>query len=423
MVNSISSIHQLLNDLPNLLAQVTKIRNYTAELLKIRNAMWEHKGEAFYKVPDWLKRLLTYGIKDVGRYEKQSLASITKYVFGLYVDPETYLIYARQGLPPDIPVEYYKFSIAGNLEVLHKLAELAINIAKQKDIKIPEVKNGVLTANEAINDPNKLVALISGFLNACKNIAVGENRIMSLIFGLRKLTRRYAFLKYPELKNQNLFTKLSNILGLDVIFVPELADEEKRFEFTVIGYPDYAFDYIIDYHGRDKRREVHVIGVAYPRLCAPHAPSCYIPIGDTVYCGLRYQVSAVYAVHYGFGYRCVCVDQTKSLGAALCKINDAIWGIFDILGETLGIQNIGKIYAEKCRGQITEIPSWLRVTFDFRINKGVIEIYVSDYKGGVYISRTGLLEFLIYAMPLVHLGLCELVLKKDRGLLSWRWVL
>jgi len=190
--------------------------------------MWEYRGEAFYKVPAWLKKLLTYGIKDVGRYEKQSLASITKYVFGLYVDPETYLIYARQGLPLDKPVEYYKFSIAGNLEVLHELAELAINIAEQKDIKIPEVKNEAPTANEAINDPNKLATLLSGFLNACKNIAVGINKTMSFIFGIRKLTKRYALRLYPELKDQNLFTKLLNILGLKVIFEPELTDEEKK---------------------------------------------------------------------------------------------------------------------------------------------------------------------------------------------------
>jgi len=196
---------------------------------------------------------------------------------------------------------------------------------------------------------------------------------------------------------------------------------KKRFEFTVIGYPDYAFDYIIDYHGRDRRREVHVIGVAYPRLCAPRAPSCYIPIGDTVYCGLSYQVRDAYS--YGFRGRCICVDQTKTLGATLCKINDVIWSMFNILGEALDIRNIGKVYAEECRKQITEVPNWLRVISDFKINKGIIETFVSDYEGRVYVFKRGLLEFLIYAMPLVHLGLCELVLKKDRGLLAWRWVL
>ena len=56
--------------------------------------------------------------------------------------------------------------------------------------------------------------------------------------------------------------------------MPKVADEEFRRSYTILGYPDYAFEYYVDYHGRRRELESHVLGVADPRLCASSNGRC-----------------------------------------------------------------------------------------------------------------------------------------------------
>ena len=409
-------MRKFLEDLPNLLIKISKISSYAEELLKLKNILIKYNYKELYKAPSWIRFMLTQGIEEPGRYVAQSVSSIAKHVLNVYIDPESYLLYVKQGLPPSVEIRAHEtFGIPERLKVLHKLTQLAINIAKEQGIDIP-IQHISPTTDDIINDYRKLSILVSNFLNECKDVAVGINDTMSFIFGMRKLTRKYMLKLYPELRDKKLFEELSTTLGLTTVFEPEIADERKRNEYTVIGYPDYAFDFVIDHHGRERRPELHIIGVAEPRMCASDMPGC---------CHLSHAVE----YHEYKPERYVCVEQTRTLGSALCKINDMIWSIFDILSKTLNIPNIGRLYADECKKILAgvSIPDWVKRLGYFTIDKGTIIIEERGAMIGTMVAirhtRRGLLELLSLTIPLVHLGLCEFILRKDSGFLVWRWEL
>ena len=414
---------------------------YLNELLEIKRTINE-MPKKFLETPSWFKFMLTHGIQPPGQQEKNSISSLVEAIFGTSIDPEEYYIYVKQNIPPSIEINIASGGIPERLEALRELLKVALNISEKLGIKLTSPK-ATPTADEVLSQPNKLPELIEKFLNLCSNLSVGVNDLMTFIFGIRKLTKKYIKQVYPELADEKIFDKVAETLGLMVLFEPDIADEEKRCEYTIVGYPDYAFDLEIDTHRRARRHELHVAGVAEPKLCASLRDSEF-----SSRCEHCPPLSTFAEDYYGRqGY--FCVKQAQTLGGTLCKINDMIWSVLRLASEKLGIPNVGKMYEKECRKELKNkglsIPGWIRWTraltpiSEFTIKGSIVTTYryTSRYapSGAIYEERTehlkfGLLEFLENVMPLIHLGFCELVMWREEyrvydyvAYLVWRWAI
>jgi len=426
--------------LPDLMNNIARTTAYLNELLEIKRAINEIPKK-FLEVPPWLKFMLTHGIQPPGQRDKNSISNLVEAIFGASIDPEEYYVYARQNLPPSMEINIISSGIPVRLEVLYGLLKVALNISEKLGIKPPFPKVSP-TADEVFSEPDKLPELFEKFLNSCSNLSVGVNDLMTFVFGIRKLTKRYIKHAYPELANRKTLNEVTEILGLEKLFEPDIADKEKRDEYTIIGYPDYVFDIAINVrHMYGGVVEFYVAGIAEPKLCNSFD-------SDNFYS--RCERCPVFSKFIEKHYSCqgyFCVKQAQTLGGTLCKINDMIWSIFKLTSEELGIPDIGKMYMEESKKELMDkglsIPSWAKpkkvpkwsdmypcsISDEFRIKEGIVTIHSLDFyrrKKGLL----GILEFLENIMPLIYLGFCELIIKKEEhraydhvAYLVWRWAI
>jgi hypothetical protein len=174
------------------------------------------------------------------QYSERSLAKIYKELLGFSVNINAYFSYKIQGLEPNIlcTVEEEK-SIMSNvkniLSITFKIIDLAIrsNLIEQHDSNA--------NIDDLIAKPENIVdELYRLFSEKCMHITVGYNDYMNFVWSIRKITRKYLYALYPELKDKDKFEAIKEILGLNTLFKPEVEDEKLKEEYEILAFLDFG---------------------------------------------------------------------------------------------------------------------------------------------------------------------------------------
>jgi len=409
-----------------LINRVYTVERYSEQLLKIAEKFKDLHYTLLTEVPGWIKVLVTSGLSEqLQATEPRSLARMAEVFLGIGVkDPKDYFIYLKQNLPPAVRLKLengrLNRTVLGAIMRLSEISDLTVKLSREKELKIKDV-DATPTYEEVIIAPEKLIELINNFIGSLLEICVGVNKTMNIVYGLRRITRKYLKDLYPELFEEKTFKAISKLLGLKILFEPQIPDEEKRRDYTILGYPDYATDIIVDEHGRDRRPQIHTLDIADPWLCATldypleEAPAC----GDIgiksrlwpdIWCGASHITRNKLACLYSGDH---------TIGGLLCKVNNLAWTILEEVSKMVRVHdwNVKDKYLQECQKQLLAVkrPEWLNgrpleFTIDGAVAKRVYLVYHKD----TYITeweKIGLLELLDLIEPFIHLGLCELILK------------
>ncbi len=391
--------------LERLIGKVTRVAAYAAPLVELQEKALRSSGRSYLEVEEWLQKALVGGTKPPGERPEDSLSALTRVFLGVEVDLEEYYIYLRQGLKPDVQVRreytvslpYYYYGgpisrIPYMTMVLYRIALKLLELARVAGLYAGQPKSEV-SVESIVEDPQRLGELIEAFLEACRDLSVGVDAVSTFVFSVRKVTRRYAVGLYPNLAER--LDEIGEILGLEELFVPKVADEEFRRSYTILGYPDYAYEYYVDYHGRRREQESHMLGVADPRLCASSNGRCE------------------WCIQGSYHIRTKCFENVRTIGGALCKLNDAVWVVFREASRHLKfIPDVGREYLRECRARCS-IPRFLSQSAKRFGVRGAV-VYGERLK-------MGLSEFLNELMPITCLGLYELVVGEDHFYVIPRW--
>lgn len=164
-----------------------------------------------------------------------------------YWKPETLLRYIEDEIIPlnilahevskdfkDLDPELSKYAYK-----IHELTENIIVLTKNifgKDFPEQEIKKP--------SDIYELLEIGRRFLEKAFNITVGAHPYTFFVWSLRKITKAYLKEHYPMLKDCNIFSQISSILGLETILTPPKIEPRELFEdYILYGYPDYHVKY------------------------------------------------------------------------------------------------------------------------------------------------------------------------------------
>jgi hypothetical protein len=172
----------------------------------------------------------------LAQYSERSLAKIYKELLGFSVNINAYFSYKIQGLEPNIlcNVEEEK-SIMPNVKNIHQLTSQIINLAIRSNLIEQHDSNANI--DELIAKPESIVdELYRLFFERCMPITVGYNDYMNFVWSIRKITRKYLYALYPELKDKDKFEAIKEILGLKTLFKPKVGNEKLEEDYEVLGF-------------------------------------------------------------------------------------------------------------------------------------------------------------------------------------------
>jgi len=216
-------------------SKIVPIRDYAEAILNFWNFLKELDGKNISEIlknhPE-LEIVFLGGVDENG-YSENSFAKAIKVIFGAYViDLKAYFSFVLQDLEPVVPISVGKTWILKCIELIKDIADLIIskvNIDTKANSKLQEYY---------INNPDKIFEGLQKFVQHCLKICVGFDKYMTFVWNIRKITRRYLELVFPETRNNENFRFLKEFLGLTEIFVPEIDNDELRRDYTIYGFPE-----------------------------------------------------------------------------------------------------------------------------------------------------------------------------------------
>jgi hypothetical protein len=177
-------------------------------------------------------------------YSERSLAKIYKSFFGFFIDITAYYNYKIQGLQPVIPCIIEKLpetTVDRSLRpyiIIKRIYELTsqiINLAIKNNLIGQHTSN--TNIDDLITEPEKITDdLYDFFINKYIPIVVGSNDYMNFVWSIRKITRKYLYILYPELKDKNKLESIKEILGLNTLFKPKIGDEKFKEDYEILGF-------------------------------------------------------------------------------------------------------------------------------------------------------------------------------------------
>jgi len=219
--------------------KITPIRNYGQAIVSFWEFLKDLDGWHIDKVLREYPRLNVVFLGGVGRdgYRENSFAEAIKVMFGAKItDLKAYFSFVAQNLDPVVPIEVEKTEILKCIELIRDVANLIIDKAGV------DVEENDKLQEEYVNNPDKIFEGLLKFLQHCVNVCVGFDEYMTFVWNIRKITKRYLNLIFPETKEDENFKFLREFLGFTELFVPEVDDASLRDEYTVYGFPDIYVD-------------------------------------------------------------------------------------------------------------------------------------------------------------------------------------
>jgi len=192
--------------------------------------------------------VLLGGVTPDGKYKERSLARVYAVLFGFKPENIHDLIEKlKRGLPPTtkIVVEETKFGTVREetefIRFVRKILDKVMSILRQAenkglinsaDIDVEVDYYGILS------DYKRLIGILENFVNNVANILPNYNQKSLFVWTLDKLTYRYMTTAYPELRDKRIFELVKDVLGLEVIFSPDVEDEKTKRDYEVYSYYD-----------------------------------------------------------------------------------------------------------------------------------------------------------------------------------------
>ena len=186
-------------------------------------------------------------------YSERSLAKIYNELLGFYVDINAYFSYIVQGLEPTLPcttreeeskqISSYpytvtKLTLIPYIKNIYKLTSQIINLAISSNLIEQYESNTKI--DDLIAEPERIVDdLYEFFFEKCISITLGHNDYMNFVWSIRKITRKYLYLLYPELRDEDKLKIVKEILGLNTLFKPQVEDEKLKEDYEILAFLDF----------------------------------------------------------------------------------------------------------------------------------------------------------------------------------------
>jgi hypothetical protein len=386
--------------------KIAPIRDYGQAIVNFWKFLKGFDGEHIGKVLRDYPRLnvVFLGGVDENGYREDSFANAIRELFGAEItDLKAYFSFVTQDLEPAVPIRVEKIKILECIELIKDVANLIIDKADvdaEENYKLQE---------EYINNPEKIFEGLLEFLQHCIYVCVGSDEYMTFAWNIRKITKKYLNLVFPETKKDENFKFLSEFLGLTELFVPDIDDVSLRDEYTIYGFPDIytkfdVSDRYVDWVNPDK-----------------------IPYT------LKENLSSV------------ITESVNTLGGLLLWLNRLIWmvfiefsGYYDPLPRIVeNLPNPRRTYLDACKEELKRLNwTWNNCEFlctlkieeatysrkhgYYNFNEFTIENSIIKDKNNTAVSR--LFGFLDQIAPALLLGIYELVFTdKNKFILIERW--
>ncbi len=386
--------------------KIAPIRDYSQAIVNFWKLLKGLDGKDICNVLKEYPKLRVVFLGGVGEngYREDSFANAIKEIFGAKItDLKAYFSFVAQDLEPAVPIGVRKTEILGCIELIKDVANLIIDKAGV------DVKENDKPQEEYVNNPEKIFEGLLKFLQHCINVCVGFDEYMTFVWNIRKITKRYLNLVFPETKKNENFKFLREFLGLTELFVPDVDDASLRDEYTIYGFPDIysKFDVSDWYADRVNPDEI------------PYT--------------LKENLSSV------------ITESVNALGGLLLWLNRLIWMFFIEFSHYYAplpkiIENLPdprRMYLNNCKEELKRLnwkwnnceflytlkireASYSRKHSYYDFNKFTIENGIIKDKNGTAVSR--LFGFLDQIAPALFLGVYELVfVDKNKFMLIERW--
>jgi len=190
---------------------------------------------------DWngYDKVLLGGVDSNGQYKDRSLAKVYAVLFGFKPENVRDLIERlKMNIPPitKIVVEETRFIRFVN-DVFNKVTAILRQAESKGLINNSEV-DVTVDYYGILSDYSKLIEILSNFINNVANILPNHNQKSLFVWTLDKLTYRYMTTAYPKLKDDKTFDMVKETLGLEVIFSPDVEDDNVKRDYEIYSYHD-----------------------------------------------------------------------------------------------------------------------------------------------------------------------------------------
>lgn len=348
-------------------------------------------------------------------YMEGSRALIFKEVFGVSIDLNAYYSFTMQDLKPEVPIEVKETEVMLLIKRIKEMTSEIIRLSKDKGLLKEEPS---APSREYIHDPRKMLEDLLNFLQLCLDTSVGINLYVTFAWNIHKITKKYLNEMFFETKEPENMRFLFEVLGLEEYFAPEVREEDKKRDYTLYAYPDYATKYAIR-------------GTKY-------GPYCLL-VNEITDIAFYAQDSGGENIFRE--YKKLQSSYELTIGGCLCKLNDTIWTLFKREKRPLSsiltdVPNPEKEYLEKCDSELANKGwglkyvrgVWDRFVIGTRQSCGDYEVSGPLITKGYGINiRTyqdirhhteelnrPFFLFLDNIMPAVYLGLYELVFSERK---------
>ena len=183
--------------------------------------------------------VLLGGVAPDGKYKERSLAKVYADLFGFKPENVYDLIERlKSGLSPTTKVVVEETDF---IRFVRNVSDKILSILRQAEVK------GLIDGADVdveidyygiLSDYKKLIGIIEDFVNNVAKILPNYHQKSLFVWTLDKLTYRYMTTAYPELRDERVFELVKDILGLEVIFSPDVEDEAIRRDYSVYSYYD-----------------------------------------------------------------------------------------------------------------------------------------------------------------------------------------
>ena len=183
--------------------------------------------------------VLLGGVTPDGEYKERSLARVYAVLFGFKPENIHDLIEKlKRSLPPTtkIVVEETEF-----IRFVRSVLDKVMSILRQAESKglIDSADVDVeVDYYDILSDYKKLIEILENFVNNVAKILPNYNQKSLFVWTLDKLTYRYITTAYPELRDERVFEFVKDVLGLEVIFSPDVEDDKTKRDYEVYSFYD-----------------------------------------------------------------------------------------------------------------------------------------------------------------------------------------
>lgn len=211
-------------------SNLLSLKEYITDVLGSNGGMTLSEVEE--KSRDWLPFFLG-GVSEDGEYKENSLAKLTRIIFGYYVNPKEWVILEREtGIKASDYVKIYAETTVF-LEFLSKIGEITTTLIKLAGIEIAQLGKGDV---REVPDSGKILNLIKSIYMKSLELSANHSYYTFFILSTRKLPWKHLKKAYPGMENN--FSAMSEFLSLERYFEPKLKEKDTKRDYTIWTYSE-----------------------------------------------------------------------------------------------------------------------------------------------------------------------------------------